>query len=192
MIYLFIYFLSNEVIICTKRYWLTYFFGVLTATKVSSLNLTKSLENNSDGLGRAIHLYDSEWVGFWALGFSLLFLKITNCSHKSNRDTSEAKWCMCICLVMSEVETDTEPWSRHQKHKRALNKGIGHHGNHQLAAPKKMFFALMERAFSTICPSFPSSLYPPQKEKCWMHLWSSAFHLSRFLTSCFNQTRLQC
>lgn len=53
---------------------------------------------------------------------------------------------------------------------------------------KKKFFALMERAFSTICPSFPSSLYPPQKEKCWMRLWSSAFHLSRFLTSCFNHS----
>lgn len=137
----------------------------------------------------AIHLYDSEWVRFWALGFSLLFPQITNCSHKSNRDTSEAKGCMCICLVMSEVEADTEPRSRHQKHKRAFNKGIGHHGNHQLASPKKKkFFALMERAFSTICPSFPSSLYPPQKEKCWMRLWSSAFHLSRFLTSCFNHS----
>lgn len=53
---------------------------------------------------------------------------------------------------------------------------------------KKKFFALMERAFSTICPSFPSSLYPPHKEKCWMRLWSSAFHLSRFLTSCFNHS----
>lgn len=53
---------------------------------------------------------------------------------------------------------------------------------------KEKFFALMERAFSTICPSFPSSLYPPQKEKCWMRLWSSAFHLSRFLTSCFNHS----
>lgn len=105
--------------------------------------------------------------GLWE-GFSLLVLHITNCSHKSNRDTSESKWCMCICLVMSEVETDTQLRSRHQKHKRGFNKCIGHHGNHQLAAPKKKekFFALMERACSTICPSFPSTPRRMKSAEC--------------------------
>lgn len=138
LIYLFIYFLCNEVIICTKRYRLTYIYIFLVFWQPQRYHLWTQLSHlKTIQMDCAIHLYDSEWVRFWALGFSLLFPQITNCSHKSNRDTSEAKGCMCICLVMSEVEADTEPRSRHQKHKRAFNKGIGHHGNHQLASPKK-------------------------------------------------------
>lgn len=114
----------------------------------------------------AIHLYDSEWVRFWALGFSLLFPQITNCSHKSNRDTSEAKGCMCICLVMSEVEADTEPRSRHQKHKRAFNKGIGHHGNHQLASPKKKkFFCINGKSIFYNLSFIPLFPLPPAERK---------------------------
>lgn len=110
-----------------------------------------------------VRLYDSEWVRFWALGFSLLFLQITNCSHKSNRDTSE--YVMYVYLSGNEWGADgyraSEQASETQT---AFNKGIGHHGNHQLAAPKKRFLHEWKEHFLQFVLHSPLPS-PPRRKK---------------------------